>query len=65
MADRTTPPEPAIRKDNRCVVCKKPITTVTRYGEADAFCSRSCACSYFDTQTLSGPPHPENQMEER
>lgn len=64
---RTTPPipEPPVRKDNRCLVCRKPITTDTRYGEKDAFCKSACAKEYFGTQPLSGAPHPENQPEER
>ena len=67
MRPRTTlpVPEPAIPKDNRCVVCEKPITTVTRYGEADAFDTAACAKIYFGTQQLSGHPHPENQPERR
>lgn len=61
----TTPSEPPYPKDGRCVVCGKPITTDTRYGEADAFCSAACAKEWFGSQALSGPPHPENQPEER
>jgi hypothetical protein len=43
-------PEPEIREDGRCVVCETPITTITRYGEADAFCKSRCAREYFGTQ---------------
>jgi len=46
---RTTLPEPKIRKDGRCVVCGTPITTITRHGEADAFCKSKCARKYFGT----------------
>ena len=53
--------EPKPRKDGRCVVCNKPIKTVTRYGKADAFDTAACAKDYFGAQELSGPPHPDNQ----
>ena len=46
--------EPPIRKDGRCVVCKKLITTDDRYGEADAFCSSTCCRLYFGTSLASG-----------
>ena len=51
VTPRTTLPvaEPKIPKSNRCVVCDKQITTITRYGEADAFCKSKCARSYFGT----------------
>ena len=39
--------EPKPRKDGRCVVCRKPITTKSRYTEQDGFCTRFCASSYF------------------
>lgn len=41
--------EPAIRKDGCCHVCGKVITTDTRYGEADAFCSTVCCRLYYGT----------------
>jgi hypothetical protein len=41
--------EPPIPADRRCVVCKKKITTVDRYGEADAFCSAVCCREWFGT----------------
>lgn len=41
--------EPKPLKSKRCIVCKKPITTVTKYGEADAFCSSVCCREYFGT----------------
>lgn len=41
--------EPKPRKDGRCLVCKKPITTVTTYGASDAFHSARCAREYFGT----------------
>ena len=56
--------EPKPRKDGRCVVCNKPITTKSRYTEQDAFCKASCCKEYFGAQELSGPPHPENQPQE-
>jgi hypothetical protein len=58
---RTTLPEPKPRKDGRCVVCNKPITTKSRYTEQDAFCSAAHCKEYFGAQELSGPPHPDNQ----
>ena len=61
MTPRTTLPEPKPRKDGRCVVCNKPITTKSRYTEQDAFCKASCCKEYFGAQELSGPPHPDNQ----
>ena len=42
--------EPLPRKDGRCLVCENPITTITKYGEADAFCRSKCAREYFGTQ---------------
>ena len=42
--------EPKIRKDGLCVVCRKPLTTVERYGDKDAFCSSSCCREYHGTQ---------------
>ena len=56
--------EPKPRKDGRCVVCNKPITTKSRNTEQDAFCKASCCKEYFGAQELSGPPHPDNQPQE-
>jgi len=56
--------EPKPRKDGRCVVCNKPITTKSRYTEQDGFCTRKCCMEWFGTQELSGPPHPDNQPQE-
>ena len=41
--------EPRTRKDGLCYLasCRKPITTVTKYGDADAFCSSVCCREYF------------------
>jgi len=64
VTPRTTLPEPKPRKDGRCVVCNKPITTKSRYTEQDAFCKASCCKEYFGAQELSGPPHPDNQPQE-
>lgn len=58
---RETIPEPVPREDGRCVVCEKPITTITKYSPADAFCRAACAKEWFGAQDLSGPPHPDNQ----
>ena len=51
MTPRTTLPvaEPKIPKSNRCVVCDKQITTITRYGEADGFCTSRCCRQWFGT----------------
>ena len=46
---RTTLPEPRFPKDGRCVVCKKPITTDTRYADPDCFCTSRCARKWFGT----------------
>jgi hypothetical protein len=56
--------EPKPRKDGKCVVCGKPITTRSRYSEQDAFCSAAHCKEYFGAQDLSGPPHPDNQPQE-
>lgn len=48
--------EPAIREDGRCVVCETPITTITRYGEADGFCTSRCARKYFGTSLAVDEP---------
>jgi hypothetical protein len=48
--------EPAIREDGRCVVCEKPLSTITRYGEADAFCTSRCCRRYFGTSLAVDEP---------
>lgn len=45
--------EPAIPKDGRCLICKKPLVPIKRYGAGfeDAFCSTGCCRKYFGTET--------------
>ena len=40
--------EPRVRKDLRCVVCRKPLHTVEKYGEKDAFCTSNCCRVFFE-----------------
>jgi hypothetical protein len=49
--------EPDIRRDGRCANpdCRKVIKTITRYGDADAFCSTGCCRTWFGTDL----PKPE------
>ncbi len=55
---RTTPPipEPEPREDGRCIVCGEPITTITKYGEADAFDKARCCREYFGTSLAVDEP---------
>ena len=39
--------EPKPRKDGTCVVCRKKITTKSKYAEQDAFCAARCCRSFF------------------
>jgi len=46
-------PEPKVRKDGTCAVCRKPIETRPRPGVppllyVDPFCSSVCARAYYD-----------------
>jgi hypothetical protein len=47
--------EPPIPKDSLCVVCKKPLIEIKRYGAGaeDAFCSTGCCREFFETQTAT------------
>jgi len=52
------PKEPPIPADGRCVVCKKKLVPIKRYGAGfeDAFCSTVCCKLYFnvDIPTTAG-----------
>jgi len=41
--------EPEIQEDGRCVLpsCHKVITTVSRWGDPDAFCSTACCREWY------------------
>ena len=48
-------PEPKVRKDGTCHVCRKPIETRPRPGVppllyVDPFCSSVCARAYYDVK---------------
>jgi hypothetical protein len=50
MSTETSVQEPKPRKDGTCVVCRKKMTTVTRYSEPDAFCSAACARKFYGSE---------------
>jgi hypothetical protein len=54
--------EPQPRVDGCCLVCEKPITTVNKWGEADAFCTSRCCRSFFGTQLEVDVDPPEKSV---
>lgn len=47
--------EPKIPKNGLCIVCKKPLVPIKRYGAGaeDAFCSTVCCKTYFGVPTTT------------
>lgn len=55
-------PEPKPREDGRCAVCEKPVTTLNKWGEADAFCTSRCCRVFFGTQLDVDVEQPEKSV---
>lgn len=55
-------PEPPPRVDGLCVVCEKPVATVNKWGEADAFCTSRCCRVFFETELDVDVEQPEKSV---
>jgi hypothetical protein len=63
------PPEPRVRRDGLCIVCRKPRVTPTPLQrgvpsfvyERDPFCSSVCARTFYGNPLASTDPRKESE----